>query len=60
VSGDAEQMYCEHCAFRDAIFCRRYAPRPAGPHESTLHYEHATWPEVEFDDWCGEFQQRPR
>ena len=32
----------------DAIFCKRYAPRPGQARQE--------WPIVWEDDWCGEFE----
>lgn len=52
---------CAACVFFDASFdgasyglCRRGAPR-FGPH-GTLD---GVWPEVDVDDWCGEFRKVP-
>jgi hypothetical protein len=43
---------CEyyHCRYQQGK-CRRYAPRPC---ETSL----ITWPEVNEQDWCGEFSQK--
>lgn len=36
--------------------CRRYAPRPISDDLVKLGNHPITWPEVEVDDWCGEFK----
>lgn len=62
--------FCSECRFYqpdgDDVFggdCRRHAPRLAGmmaPHGNVQYQEprSATWPSVERDDWCGEYQPR--
>lgn len=37
-----------------AMECRRYAPRPDLDPDA---YFAATWPDVKFTDWCGEYKQ---
>lgn len=51
-------MQCKTCKFFDEVnnfgYCRRYAPR----HLSGVGtgFEENKWPEVQPDDWCGEYQ----
>jgi hypothetical protein len=66
---------CRECAFaevyRDHGVCRRRAPvvqyertweSRDGPDEARRYLKSADaiWPRVCEDDWCGEFQPRPR
>lgn len=54
---------CGTCRFyrHDWGVCVRYAPRPAvwplreSPREDT-ELPYAFWPDVLFEDWCGEYQ----
>ena len=34
--------------------CRRYAPRPI----LRLYETQASWPEVDADEWCGEWESK--
>lgn len=55
------KFHCIDCAFFKAIDdgdtgeCRRYAPNPKVTRSDNQHYP-AYWPNVLFDDWCGELQ----
>lgn len=54
---------CDLCEWYDEPQCRKYAPDARGPaNEPTEHNHnyvtvfHAEWPQVQPDDWCGEWQ----
>jgi hypothetical protein len=56
--------HCSVCAFacphafvqgRNLLQCRRHAPGAAQAGELRGF---ATWPLVEMDEWCGDFQRR--
>lgn len=58
-----DRPMCDTCKFCAAAFtlsgeggqCRRYPPKVFDRPDQAM----ALWPEVDFTDWCGEYQQTP-
>lgn len=61
-------MNCESCKYFDKFAehddkgcCRRYSPRltveMVDPKSEYINPFRAAWPEVEIDDWCGEYER---
>ncbi len=60
--GGMKDARCENCQFagRDTfstVECRRHAPGYVVQEYQTITYK-PVWPEVQKDDWCGDFQPR--
>jgi len=54
---------CEFCRFRKGEECRRYPPvdlvRRIGDNNfNAVDEVTSEWPEIDFCDWCGEWQQK--
>lgn len=59
---EARERRCDGCAYYVAAKhyygeCHRHAPSPAVPvGEDDVYNTTSYWPEVQADDWCGEFE----
>lgn len=55
-------MTCENCRFyygdQRSSECRRYAPRCLIVTTTIEHDPLAFWPEVDPDEWCGEYEEK--
>lgn len=45
---------CETCQFRSVQECRRFPPVIVESRSSRRE-----WPHVEWNDWCGEYKEKP-
>lgn len=43
---------CENCFFYSMGYCKRYPP------SFTISHDRFVYPEVEREDWCGEFHYK--
>jgi hypothetical protein len=48
---------CENCKFEVKLHCRRNPPI-AHHNEAYVGDFVSVWPDVAFDDWCGEWKQK--
>ncbi len=50
---------CDNCRFERHGLCCRHAPMPiTAPDQSGKGYPVSNWPEVEEEEWCGEWAPR--
>ena len=50
---------CENCAFYEENKCRRYPPHAVSESYAEDYLSSVFFfPDVEEDDWCGEFRQK--
>ena len=50
---------CKDCEFKEGEYCKRYPPTTFNNEEYISGFLQ-TYPEVEDDDWCGEYSSQIR